>query len=73
MGDDRALNILIADNDSGDCKLIQKLLKESQLTCDYMIASSIEDAMESCKKNRIDCAIIDYLIPGQHLEGLAGI
>lgn len=65
------LNILIVEDDAGDVKKIKQLLDESKLLCKYTAVSTIEDAITECGKLAYDCAIIDYLLPGQ--DGLKGI
>jgi signal transduction histidine kinase len=65
------LNLLIADDDAGDRKQIRRVLKQTGMTCFCSDASSIDEALKLSEKCAFDCAIIDYLLPGQ--DGLSGI
>jgi signal transduction histidine kinase len=65
------LNILIVDDDSGDRKNIRRALERSGLTSRCVEVASIEAAISACTATTFDCAIVDYLMPGDN--GLRGI
>jgi len=65
------LNILIADDDLGDRKLIRRALENAQLQCVCVETESIQDAIAACEKISFDCVILDYRLPGQ--DGLVGV
>ncbi len=65
------LNILIADDDLGDRKLIKRAIENAQIKCVCVETETIQQAIEACEKCSFDCAILDYRLPGQ--DGLAGV
>jgi signal transduction histidine kinase len=65
------LNLLIADDDEGDRKQIRRVLKQTGMLCTCMDTSSIDEALQAAGKSAFDCAIVDYMLPGQ--DGLSGI
>jgi light-regulated signal transduction histidine kinase (bacteriophytochrome) len=65
------LNVLIADDDKGDRKLITRALEQARLPCKCTEAASVEEALQACEKCAFDCVIVDYRLPGQ--DGLAGV
>jgi signal transduction histidine kinase len=65
------LNILIADDDLGDRKLIRRALEHASLACECVEAGSVEEALDACEKRAFDCVIVDYRLPGQ--DGLIGV
>jgi light-regulated signal transduction histidine kinase (bacteriophytochrome) len=65
------LNILIADDDEGDRKLVIRALKEAAISFQYAESVSVEEALSACDKSLFDCAIIDYRMPGNN--GLFGV
>jgi signal transduction histidine kinase len=67
----KALKILIVDDDSGDRKNIRRSLERSGLTNGCVEVSSIEGAVAACATCEFDCAIVDYQMPGYN--GLQGI
>jgi signal transduction histidine kinase len=67
----RALNLLIADDDEGDRKLIKRAFKEAVPPYECTETTSIDAALNACEKSTFDCAIVDYRLPGR--DGLAGI
>ena len=66
-----AISILIADPDERDRKQLRHLLQQTDLSCECVEVSSIEDALAACEHTDFDCAILDYLMPGH--DGLHGI
>lgn len=68
------LNILIADDDEGDRKLVKRALKQAGLAFHCTEAPSIDEALTACTGNDFDCAIVDYRMPGRDgLEGIAAL
>lgn len=65
------LKILIADDDDGDRKQVQRILRQAGVRCQVTEAVDIDEASEACREWTFDCAIIDYRMPGQ--DGLYGI
>lgn len=68
---ERAIRILIADDDEGDRRLIRRTIRSSGLNCDVAEAFDLAGALQSCSSVSYDCAIIDYRMPGG--DGLKGI
>lgn len=65
-------SVLIADDDSGDRKILRRTLEKIDLDCDIVEAKSLEEADEACKHHEFNCAFIDYMMPGgDGLEGIA--
>jgi signal transduction histidine kinase len=67
----RALQILITDDDEGDRKQIKRAIGQSALSAGCTETASIEDALDACEQHEFDCAIVDYRLPGE--DGLEGI
>ena len=68
------LNVLIADDDSGDRKLISRHIKLTQLRVDITEAVDVNQAINLLKDNQFDIAFIDYQMPGNlNLEGIERI
>ncbi len=65
------LNILIIDDDEGDRKQAKRMLKQSGLDCTVTEAGDVEEAVEACKSQTFDCALLDYQMP--RFDGLAGL
>jgi signal transduction histidine kinase len=65
------LNILIVDDDDGDRKQVRRTLKQAELACECVEATSIEEALDACEKRAFDCAVVDYRMP--RYDGLRGI
>jgi signal transduction histidine kinase len=65
------LNLLVADDDEGDRKLIRRVLKQTGMLYTCTDTNSIDEALEASGRFAFDCAIVDYLLPGQ--DGLSGI
>jgi light-regulated signal transduction histidine kinase (bacteriophytochrome) len=65
------LNILIADDDEGDRRQIRRALRQAGLSCEYVEAASVEEALEACRGQAFDCAFVDYRMPGH--DGLNGM
>jgi len=63
--DQKTLNILIVDDDDGDRKHIQRILKKTGLLYDYIAVASLKQALVYCEKQIIDCMLIDYQLPGE--------
>lgn len=64
-------SLMIIDDDAGDRKNARRAVKESGLPCDIVEAESIDSALQLCKSQEFQCAILDYHMPGQN--GLKGI
>src|SRR5690242_15261299 len=58
------LNILIADDDDGDRKLVARALKAAGLECECIETGSMQEAIAACENRTFDCAIVDYRMPG---------
>lgn len=69
--DQGALSILIADDDEGDRKNVRRALKKAGISYECIETANVNDALEACAKRAFDCAIVDYLMPGQ--DGLDGV
>lgn len=65
------LNILIADDDEGDRKILRRALEKASLSCVFVETATVEEALIACDRQKFDCAIIDYRMPG--LNGLHGV
>jgi diguanylate cyclase (GGDEF)-like protein len=68
---DRTLNILLADDDSGDRRQIKRALSQSEIAFDIVEVDSIGAAVAACDEREFDCTIVDYRMPGD--DGLRGI
>lgn len=62
---DKALSILLADDDKGDRQLIRRALAKSGLVFECVEALSIKEALEVCQDQYFDCIIVDYRLPGE--------
>jgi signal transduction histidine kinase len=65
------LQILIADDDDADRKLIRRTLKQADFAFETVEVATIADALAACDRQGFDLAFVDYLMPGQ--DGLDGI
>jgi len=68
---ERALQILITDDDEGDRKQIRRAIRQSALSAECTETASIKEALAACELREFDCAIVDYRLPGE--DGLEGI
>ncbi len=66
-----AMNILIADDDEGDRRLIKRALRQTSMQVAWVETGNITEALQACETCSFDCAIVDYLLPGQN--GLTGL
>lgn len=65
------LQILVADDDVGDQKLLRRHLKLTQLSVDVIEAVDITEAIDKLSSGSFDIAFIDYQMPGNlNLEGI---
>lgn len=61
------LNILIVDDDAIDRAYYRQLLTQnSDFSCAIIEAESAAKALELCKKEHIDCILLDYLLSGMN-------
>jgi len=67
----KALRILITDDDEGDRKQIKRAIGQCGLSAECTETASIKDALAACDVCEFDCAIVDYRLPGE--DGLEGI
>lgn len=65
------LRVLIADDDEGDRKQITRVLKQAGISCECVETVNAEDAVAACAEGVVDCAFVDYKMPGR--DGLYGI
>ena len=65
------LDILIADDDEGDRKIIRRALEKTGLLRACVETETVEEALTACERHKFDCAIIDYRLPG--LNGLHAV
>ena len=70
--DHKILNILIADDDSGDIKQFKRVLQETGLSHVCTAVTSIEEALVISSQRAFDCIFVDYQLPGG-MTGLDGI
>ena len=71
---DAALNILLVDDDHGDVKLTTRAIERSGLKANCAEAVSGPSALRLCESTAFDCAIVDYMLPGEDgLQTLAAI
>lgn len=66
-----ALCILIADDDEGDRRLMKRVLTQAKFDAECIEASSIDETLDISGRQSIDCAIVDYCMPGR--DGLHGL
>jgi signal transduction histidine kinase len=65
------LRLLIVDDDEGDRRQIVRCIRRSELDCELVEASSMEDALAATEAKQFDCVILDYFLPGQiDLDGI---
>jgi signal transduction histidine kinase len=67
----RALTVLIIDDDAGDRMQVVRALHQSGLACECVEAVSVDMALVACEQQTFDLAIIDYRLPGY--DGLDGV
>src|SRR3989344_3066066 len=72
MMDHKILNILIADDDSGDIKQFKRVLQETGLSHVCTAVTNIEEALVISSQRAFDCIFVDYKLPGG-MTGLDGI
>ena len=70
--DQKIFFILIADDDQGDIKQLQRILKQTGLLHKCIAVNSVEEALTACESQPIDCIVVDYQFPGGP-NGLEGI
>lgn len=58
------LNILIADDDAADRKIVKRALDRSSITADITEVDNVLDAQKTIKDKTFDCIIFDYHMPG---------
>jgi len=68
--DHKILHILIIDDDEGDRKQFERVLKQAEL-CECVEVASIREALFTHDTCAFDCAIVDYQMP--EYNGLYGI
>ncbi|HZP69529.1 MAG TPA: ATP-binding protein [Pseudolabrys sp.] len=61
---DEVLRILIVDDDHADRRHVMHVMKEAGLPCSFVETVSLEDAVEACKQQTFEFAIVDYHLPG---------
>ena len=66
-----ALHLLVVDDDEGDRKQIERVLRQSGIQAECTETTSLEEGLAECDRSDFDCAIIDYRLPGE--DGLGGI
>jgi len=67
----KKLNILIADDDVGDRMIIKRALRKAGISSNIYEASNVDQVLHICEEDFMDCAILDYRMPGK--SGLEGI
>src|ERR1700761_8540535 len=67
----KTIRVLIADDDEADRLKIRRALKQAGPRYETVETDSIQKALLICEQVAVDCAVIDYRLPGQN--GLAGI
>lgn len=65
------MRLLVADDDVADRKNVRRTLKTAGVACEIVEAVSAEEALEKLESGAVDCAILDYQMPG--LNGLEAI
>lgn len=68
---ERPYEVLIADDDLGDRKIITRAIKNSALNSSITEVPDVDAAVAFCEDREFDCVFIDYLMPG--LDGLKGV
>ena len=63
--------LLVVEDDEGDRKQIDRVLRQSGLGAESTEVTSLEEGVAACERGDFDCAIIDYQLPGE--DGLDGI
>jgi len=63
--------LLVVEDDEGDRKQIDRVLRQSGIRAESTEVASLEDGLAACELGAFDCAIIDYQLPGE--DGLNGI
>jgi signal transduction histidine kinase/DNA-binding response OmpR family regulator len=63
----KALDILIVDDNQQDCLYLQKVIDSTTSTTNVIIANTIAEAIGLCNNHNFDCIFLDYNLP--HLNG----
>jgi len=60
-----SINILMVDDDPGDCRLVEQLLKKSSQTTEFIIetAQRLVDCLECLKSRSFDLVLLDLGLP----------
>jgi DNA-binding NtrC family response regulator len=60
----KKIRLLIVDDDDDYMILMRDILEESGLSFEIDEVNTSQAALESLKRSKYDCVVIDYLIPG---------
>lgn len=66
-----SIQVLIADDDSGDRQFLIRTLAKTGLTFQVTQVDNMAETVRQCEATRFDCLILDHQMPGQ--DGLSGL